>query len=613
MIISAIAASTVAPRIAMNHLVRKNCVVWFSDAIVENVIDCFTIYLRANEYEQASIVKGRSSMIRNFRIAILIAATAAANLGSADVIYLRGGGKQQGIITLDRSDLPTVSIRTSGGEIAIPRSKIDHVDMETKAQSYARIGDQYLDAKNYTEAVNAYQSALQYEKDNADIQARLKEAQTGLEALAEADKQVRDDKIGAQLEVARGLLKDKKFEEALQTVRAADPADDSAVMADVRKAYSEVYLQWGMDRLDRQDFPGAAEKLQMALKFSPNDEKIKQQLVRVWQGDPTKVKEIAAFYKDSTAPADQLKLAEAYFKMKNYEAALPIYLKYVNDPNLSSQVMVDRIRLMFDMLHRMYAERGEFEKAIAVYKQFLDFSPKEDQTPLARYQYMLQRSKTDVNNPDARADLAEFAEQHGLVETAKREYKNILAISPKNAKAFAGLKRFADSDLKDATDFFAEAQYLLALQKANSLITDYPEFPEVVRQAQQLQTKAQLEQQKVARSQQQQAEALALRGDDYYNQALAYISSYTSTEVSRTQQVFSPKIEATKYLERALFSWRTALAIDPSLGDPTRYDLYRKIADAYAKYVVLANPLPPRLPTRDSSRLQRGESGPGSR
>lgn len=570
---------------------------------------CVGVYLHRTQVPIGNKRQGALNEMRlHFKTFIAAAAAIAMSAGSikADVIHMRGGSTQAGVITVDRADLPTISIRTSGGEIAIPRTKIERVAYESKAQGFVHIGNQFLDAKNYLQAVTAFETALQYDKNNADIQARLREAQGGIAVLSEADKQNASAAAVEQIAKARLLLKEKKFEDALQLVRAADPGEETDASLDIKSAYADVYLQWGMDRADRQDFSGAAEKLQMALKFAPNDDQVKQQLVKVWEGDPTKVKEIASFYKNSTAPEDQIKLADAYFRMKNYEAALPIYLKYVQDPKLSTQIMVDRVRQMYDMLHRTLAERGEYEKALETYRAFLEFSPQEDPTPLARYEYMLRRSKTDVNNPTARAELAKFAEERGLIETAKREYRNILAIAPTNPIASAGLKRYATADLQDANDFFTETQYLLALQKANQVVTDYSMFADIVTAAQQLQTRAQLEQQKVARTTAQQAEALALRGDDYYNQALAYISTYTSTEVDRSQRIFSPKIEATKYLERALFSWRTALSIDPTLGDPTRYDLHRKIADAYGKYVVLANPNPPRLPTRDGSRVRRG-------
>jgi hypothetical protein len=134
-----------------------------------------------------------------------------------------------------------------------------------------------------------------------------------------------------------------------------------------------------------------------------------------------------------------------------------------------------------------------------------------------------------------------------------------------------------------------------------------------VRDAQQVQTRAALEQQKVQKTKQQQAVALALRGDDYYAQAMSYFSSYLSTEINRNARVFSAREEAAKYFRQALYAWQVALATDPSLGDPTSYNLNFKIADATDKYIRIANRNPPPMPLRDEDRIQRGQNVQGSR
>lgn len=531
---------------------------------------------------------------------------------AADVIYLIDGSKQMGIITLDRSDLPTISIRTSSGTIAIPRNKIKNVDKEKKALSLARVGDQYLDRERFEEAANEYRAALEEDKNDETIAAKLRQAEGGVARSQKAADAANLVKIDDVITKAKQLANEKKFEPAVQMLRGADPGDQSPKTDEYKRAYAEVYVKWGADMADRQDFAGAAEKLQLSLKLDPTNDDARAQLAKVWERDPSKLKEVAAFYKDSSAPEDQLKLAETLFKMKNYEQALPIYLRFVNEPKLGTDVMRDRIRLMFDMLHRQYAEKGEFQKAYDTYSQFLDYSPNEDPVPLAKYEYMMRRAKTDASDVNARVELARFAEEKGMYPTAKQEYLAILQMAPENGAAAEGLRRFASADLQDANDFFAEGQFLLASQKAGDTIREYTMFADIVKQAQQVQTKAAVEQQKIARNQQQQAVALAARGDDYYNQALSYISAYTSTNLKDTTRVFSPKVEATKYLQRALYSWQTALQIDPSLGNPTSYDLYRKISDAYARYVVLANPLPPRLPSRDLDRMNRGHNVPGA-
>ncbi|MCX7019294.1 MAG: hypothetical protein NTY46_09980 [Candidatus Sumerlaeota bacterium] len=517
---------------------------------------------------------------------------------SADIIYMRDGKTQTGIITKNLANSPSVSIQTSVGEISIPRAKIDRIEPESKSMGCMHIGDQFAESRKFDDAIVSYKQALELDKANAELQKKLSQAESARSEAVKANKVDASAKLDEAMTRTRELLKEKKYAEALKTLRAADPGDDSIKPAELKQLYAELYYQWGVDRADRQDSAGATEKLQMALRLDPKNEAARQKLVRVWEGDPSKIQEVVIYYKDSTSLEDQLKLADAYFKLKNYEAALPIYLKCAQDPKLSNQIAKDRIRLMYDILHRQAADQGDYEKALAIYHQFLEYSPTEDPQVTARYEYMIQRGKINQSDPDSRATLAKFAEDHGMPETARKEYLNILVLAPDNKAALYGLRRFADADMKDASDFFAEGQFLLAKHKVGEISKNYPMFPEIVKQAQELDAKADVEQQKVARTRQQQAVALALRGDDYYNQALAYISSYTSKEVDPNKRVFNAKTEAVKYLQRAIYSWRTALSIDSSLGDPASYDLYTKISDAYSRYTVLANPVPlpqPRL------------------
>jgi tetratricopeptide (TPR) repeat protein len=226
---------------------------------------------------------------------------------------------------------------------------------------------------------------------------------------------------------------------------------------------------------------------------------------------------------------------------------------------------------------------------------------------------MIKRAATDMNDPNSRVELAKFAEDWGLISTAKQEYANILAIAPTNQAALEGMKRYAQNDLNDARGFFDLAQYGLAMQKASEVLKEYSLYPDIVKEAQALVAKAQVEEQKVQKDKKQQAVALALRGDDYYNQGMSYFSSYVSTNIRESARVFSARDEAAKYFRQAITAWQYAIQLDPSLGEQTSYNLRFKIADANQKYVVMANRNPPRLPLRDLNRITRGQNVQGSK
>jgi tetratricopeptide (TPR) repeat protein len=525
---------------------------------------------------------------------LLALALCVAVAATADVVTLTDGKQQTGIIIKDVPGDKTITLRTASGDIAIPREKIANIQRESIAESYARMGEQLFSRNEIAKAYEAYQKAAEADPSNTTITAALKRVEEAYNQLEMAKKRQQIEKIDQMLAQALQLAQEGKFDEANRLLKAADPGENSPKSETYKRIFAQVYYLWGKSRLDHQDLPGAQEKLQVALRLDPKNEDIRKALLKVWEGDPTKLDAVIEQYKNSTRPEDELKVADALFKLKRYEEALPIYLKYLQDPKFATETMRQRVYVMFDVLHRQYAEKGDYKKAIEAYKLFMDFSPNEPPTPLARYEYMLRRSQVNPNNPEERAQLAKFAEEHGLIDVAKEEYKNVLAMAPDNKTASDGLRRFAEEELRDAQDFLNENQYLLASQKAQDIKTSYAMFPDIVQQAEEIVNKARVEVERQQKNTRQQAVALAMRGDDYYNQALAYIATYASTNVDQNKRVFSPKVEAAKYLQRALYTWQQALRLDPSLGAPTSYDLYNKIADAYAKYAVLTNPYPPR-------------------
>jgi tetratricopeptide (TPR) repeat protein len=520
--------------------------------------------------------------------------TILAACAGADVVVLQDGSQQKGIIIKDVPGDKTITLRTAAGDIAIPREKITAVQRESAAESYAQVAEQYLAQNQVVKAYEMYKKAVEADPNNTTVTMGMKKAEQAYQQWQMSKQREQLMKIDEMLAQAEKLAEQGKFDEANRLLKAADPGENSPRTEAYRRTFAKVYYLWGKSRLDHQDPPGAQEKLQIALRLDPQNDEIRKALLKVWEGDPAKLETVIEQYKSSTRPEDELKVADALFKLKRYEEALPIYLKYLQEPKFATETMRQRVYLMFDMLHRQYAEKGDYKKAIEAYKLFLQFSPNEPATPLARYEYMLRRSQVNPNDPEQRAQLAKFAEERGLTDVAKEEYRNVLAMAPQNKTAAEGLRRFAESDLKDAADFLTDKQFLLAMQKAQEVQTAYAMFPDIVKQAEELATKAKVEQERLQRDTKEAAKALALRGDDYYNQALSYIAAYTSTNLDERKRLFSPKVEAAKYLQRAIYAWQQALRLDPSLGAPTSYDLHNKIADAYARYAVVTNPYPPR-------------------
>lgn len=529
--------------------------------------------------------------------------------GMADVLHMKDGQKQVGIIVNNASDGRMITIRTTSGELSIPRSKIARVDSVSAGESHAQLGDEYLAAGNFEQAIATFEAGLQLDPNNLDLQQKLQEARGGVLNQQAQAQSVLDSKTRRVIDQAMRAARQGNFDAGYTMFRSIEPSDVSPVYAQYRSALAEFFLLWGDYLNDHQNTGEASKKYSEVLKLEPENARAKQMLIRTFEGDPTKLQETAEYYLQQEDPEDQLKGAESLFKLQQYEQALPIFLKYIDDPDLNHRYnLTNRAISMLDTLHKQYATRGDYRTAVHYFQEYMRLNPEADPLPYSKYVYMIQRGQTDMNSPAARLRLAELGEGLGLVDVAKEEYRNVLTLDAKSTGALAALRRFAERDLQDARDFLAQGQYKLAEQKAQAFVAEYGTYPDLVAQANRVQAQAQVEAQKVAQNTRQQAIALAERGDNYYQQAQQYIGAYVSTEVDINKRFFSPREEAAKYLGQAIFAWRTALQLDQSLGDPTTYNLYFKIQDASAKYAQIANRRPPPMPPRVNRSLRTNTS-----
>ncbi len=520
-----------------------------------------------------------------------------AGIASADILHMQDGQKQVGVIVKAKTNPSQVTIRTTSGEITIPRTKVSRIEEQSAAQSYGALGDAYVQSGNFDKAIESYETGLKSDPGNVDLQQKLQQARGGVSTKTAATQAALDDKTRRVVDQAMQMARGGNFDQAYSTLKSVEPSEFSPIYAQYRQSMADLYLMWGQTLLDRQDTGGAADKLNQVLKLDPSNATAKQLLIKTFEGDPTKLEETAKFYLQSESGEEQLKGADALYKLQRYEEAAQVYMKYMSDPTLNSRFNItQRLQTLLDTLHQQYASRGDYRKALEYFQQYIQVKPDADPMPYSKYMYMIKRAETDMNNPNARFELASLAEQLGLIDTAKEEYRNILSLDPESSGALTALRKYADSDLADAREFLNQGQYTLAVQMAQKIPQQYPMYPDLLAQANQLLAQAQVEAQKVAQNSKAEARALAERGDNYYQQAMQYLGAYVSTETDQRRVIFSPRNEAAKYLGQAIFAWKTALQMDPSLGDATTYNLRFKIQDASNKYNAVANRRAPYIP-----------------
>lgn len=535
----------------------------------------------------------RHKLYQGLALTVLVASTPAF----ADTLYLTDGTKQQGLIVKAKTDGSRVTLRSASGELAIPRTKIQRIEETSLATSYGQLGDQFLQKGDFDQAIKNYQEGLAADPNNMDLQQKMQQARGGVSSQNTQAQVAQDDRARLAIDQAMKLARAGNFDTAYNTMKSVEPSEMSPLYPEYRKNLAQLYLLWGQSMLDRQNTGGAAQKLNEVLKIDPNNAQAKALLIKTFANDPTKLEQSAEFYLAQESPQEQLKGAEALFKLQRYEQAAPVFAKYMNDTDLDRQFNIkQRLITIYDTLHQQAASKGDYRKALEYFTQYAQLKPDADATPYSKYLFMIKRAETDMNNPSSRVELAMFAEQLGLIPTAKEEYRNVLAMDPKSSGALTALRRYADSDMADAREFLQQGQYTLAVQMAAGVVQQYPMYPDLIAQANQIQAQANVELTQVQQNKKAEARALAERGDNYYQQAMQYLGAYVSVETDPAKRVFSPRNEAAKYLGQALFAWRTALQMDPDLGSPATYNLNFKIQDAQNKYAAIANRRAPAIP-----------------
>ncbi len=518
------------------------------------------------------------------RTALLAAAAAMTLIAPAavfaDVITMTNGTQLSGAIDDSTARSATVMIRTSGGSMALPKSRIKSIEQESPAMDKVRLGDGLMQADRAAEALLEYQGALK-------IEPGLQAAKDGeAKALSEtarteaARKQAAVSTDAAKLDQVERLAKEKKFDEAYSLLKGME----TGLSPDLKPRYDQLVrdgaYQWAVDSLDRQNPVKAVRLLEFVLRVDPQNEAARKKLVAIYEKDPTKLDKVIEANKDSTDPEEIARTGDALYRQQKYVEALETYKKVAAVPSVRTPQRMDRVRQALDHVHTDLARKGDYAGAIRVYKSMPALFPDLDPVMLARYECRLEASKTDMKDADAVIGLARYVESRGFTSNARDLYVKALELKPGQPAALESLNRLAAVDLGDLASLMNDAQYPLAVAKASEIARTYSMLPATVQQANAMAAQAKEMAAKMVAEAQRQAQLYAERGDTYYQQAQSYLSMYYSTETDTRVRVVSPKEETVKYLRLALTAWQYALQLDASTGSPLSFDLNRKVAEA---------------------------------
>lgn len=520
-------------------------------------------------------------------VAILLASAPAVR---ADIVTYNDGRVVKGIM----EDLPgnpnAIALTNEMGRITIPKTRIKSVQQETKALGLIHIGEAYLQKSDFAHAADYFQQALTLEPANADA-ARLR-AQAA-DKLAEQQHKDRSsaidqiDKLGVQ---ARALIQKGEFAkaeklliEANKLIPSTEQKKKLAIMI------SEMYLAWAEERSDKLDQAGAEEKLNLSLAANPTNDVVIEKMLKLWENDPQKRQYTVRVYETilERHPEDRTlerNLANIYFDMGRAEEAVRHYLNlFKSSEEYKGTQLEQRLVESLDKLHRQYAMKRQYDKAIHYFDLLATLAPKRaNPTEVLYYTFYQKGQGIKLTDFKGRLDLATFAEQSGLDKEALDQYRALVKKSTPQiqAAATAGITRYAGKALADAQLMFDKGSYSLARAMADSVRREYADVTAVQEKVAELIGKAQAEESKERRKAHDVAVAVLARADEFYATAYYHYQNLSSTQRKNLPALMSDRTLAKQNFEHAIDAYNEALRIDPSLGRDSRSIVQVRLNDA---------------------------------
>lgn len=530
----------------------------------------------------------------------------------ADVVILRTGDKVVGLVRDMPSDADKVLLVTASGEVVIPRKQIVEQTRESVSTGYRRIAEVHMESGRWEQALKTLELASEQEPPDPEVprllnMAREKMLQDGLsrlEAQASLNRQ--------RLNEVEDSINAKNFEQAqelLDAVRATSPTLE--ILTRVSRLTASLEVAWGLDREDKLDYAGAAKHFTEALRYEPKNQTAVDHLLNIWADDPVHRDDVIAGYrrKLETDPNDILairKLADLYLASGLVADALPFLQKIVDSGKFRDQGYGERLSVAYSTLSNEAASQKDYQKAIQLYTEFLKRSPNSDPRPLYFYEYLSRYEKLEPDDLASRVELAEFLKSKGLDTQAFQDIQGLLEKDPKNERAVAMFRDYAQLDLDEAKQDFDQGRYAMAMSGAKKLTQTYTTIPDIVEAASDLYARAEIEMKRAERDRKNQARELVSLGDQYYQQAYFYANQMKTTERDPNVRVISFRHEAIKYARRGGEAYRQAMNIDPNVGSIAGGDLNFKIRDLNQLYNSLTQPPVPfsRIPGRYGTTRQ---------
>ncbi len=514
----------------------------------------------------------------------------------ADIVILKTGDRVVGLVR----DVPTqpnrVLLITATGEVVIPRDQIAEHTEESVSTGWRRIAQVHMESGRWEQALDALEKASKADPVDPEVSKLIQDVREKLVQDSLSRLEAQRALSRQRLNEVQSLIEQESFENAqqlLDEVKATSPTAE--IQERWQRLSASLQVAWGIDREDKLDYSGATTHFQSALDYDPDNTVARDHLLSLWADDPTRREEVIAGYqrKLESNPDDLLavrKLADTYLANGEIEKALPYLEKIVDSGKFDSFGYENQLATAYANLSSQAAKNRNYDKAIQLYREYLQKYPGADPRPLYFYQYLKQYESTDPTDYDARAELARFLKEKGMNTQALQEIQTILEQAPENQAALSMLRDYAQQELDEARQDYQQGRYGMAMAGAQRITQSYTSLPEIIEQASDLYTRSDIELKRLERERKNQARELITLGDQYYQQAYDYANQMKITDRDRSTRIINYRNEAIKFTRRAMEAYQQAVRIDPNVGTMAGGDVNNKIRDLQQLYRGLTEP-----------------------
>ena len=383
-----------------------------------------------------------------------------------------------------------------------------------KAIALTYLGMIAADRDEYEKAIEYYNRALIYDKNNSEILRNLALAYRHLNQLDKAEKnieqslKVNEHDINSKILRANILFEQGKYKDAISRYDdiLRESPDNASVMYNMACAYIKTgdefaaieyfkragtadkigevtykaYSRLGVIFTDRGDFEQAQKYLKMCVSLRPNDAVAKYNLGIAYLREGKKDAALDQFIQSEAMSENSQQvlegLGEAFFVMSQYDRSINVFEKILLTNKRNVKIL--------SRIGEIYYDKGDLDKAYDAFYKITTIEPATENARVAylnmgnilddtgRYDEAVEMYKKSLTispkDDDALYNLGIAYEHSGKPELAIKAWKDSLALKPNNSKAMLAIANY----------YFQNGFYDLAEKEYQTILARWPELQE---------------------------------------------------------------------------------------------------------------------------------------